>query len=54
MPKTVQAYECLNANRKQFERELKIYVNEKLFQKKIISEDMYYNAKEILLKDLVE
>ncbi len=50
MIKTVQAVEVKNHNRKQFEREIMMYVNERLFKKNLISEDMYWNAKELLLK----
>lgn len=37
--------------RAQFENELKMFVNQKLFEKRIISEEMYWTAKELLLKE---
>lgn len=50
MTKTVQANDRLKNNREQFEQELKMFINQKLFDKHIISEDMYFTAKELLLK----
>ena len=46
----MQTNDKLNKNREQFKNELKIFVNQKLFDKHIISEDMYWTAKELLLK----
>lgn len=37
-------------NHKHFNNELKLFINEKLFEKKVISEQMYYKAKEVLIK----
>ena len=48
MTKSVQ--ESLRDNRERFEQELKMYINKRLFDKHIISEDMYFAAKELLLK----
>ncbi len=42
--------DILKENRKQFEHELKLFINQQLFDKHIISEDMYFTAKELLLK----
>ncbi|MGN0180374.1 MAG: hypothetical protein ACI4DY_13205 [Monoglobaceae bacterium] len=50
MTKTVQANDTLKKNREQFNNELKMFINQKLFDKKLISEDMYRTAKELLLK----
>ena len=50
MTKTVQANDTLKKNREQFNNELKMFINQKLFDKRIISEDMYWAAKELLLK----
>lgn len=50
MTKTVQTNDRLKNNREQFEQELKMFINQKLFDKHIISEDMYFTAKELLLK----
>ena len=50
MTKTVQANDTLKRNREQFTNELKMFINQKLFDKHIISEDMYWTAKELLLK----
>ncbi|MBS7298690.1 MAG: hypothetical protein KIG65_06365 [Eubacteriales bacterium] len=50
MTKTVQENDTLENNRQQFLCELKIFINQKLFDKHIITEDMYHTAKEILLR----
>ena len=50
MTKTIQAYDSLNKNRERFYSELKLYINQKLYDKHIISEDMYHTAKEILIR----
>ena len=50
MTNTVQANDTLKKNREQFNNELKMFINQKLFDKHIISEDMYWTAKELLLK----
>ena len=42
--------DILALHNKRFQSELKIYVNEQLYNKRIITEDMYSQAKEILLK----
>ena len=42
--------EKLRKNREQFNNELKLWVNRKLFEKQLISEDMYNTAKDLLLK----
>jgi len=51
MTKTVQANDTLKRNREQFLSELKMFINQKLYDKQIISEDMYWAAKELLLKN---
>lgn len=40
----------LQKSRAQFNNELKMYINQKLYEKRIISEDMYFMAKELLVK----
>lgn len=50
MTKALQANDRLKDNREKFEQELKMYINRRLFDKHIISEDMYFAAKELLLK----
>lgn len=45
-----QADEIIEKNRKSFNSELKMFINKKLYEKNIISEDTYLNAKEILIK----
>lgn len=50
MTKTLQANDRLKNNREQFNRELKMFINQKLYDKHIITEDMYAAAKELLLK----
>lgn len=40
-------------NRRQFNTELKLYINQQLYNKHIISEEMYISAKEKLLKEAV-
>ena len=50
MTKIVKANDTLKKNREQFNNELKMFINQKLFDKHIISEDMYWTAKELLLK----
>ncbi|MBO5136209.1 MAG: hypothetical protein J6C17_02375 [Clostridia bacterium] len=42
--------EKLINNYNRFNNEVKIYINEKLFEKNIISEQMYFDAKEVLIK----
>lgn len=42
--------DTLRKNRERFNNELKMFVNQKLFDKHLISEDMYCTAKELLLK----
>ena len=50
MSKIVQANENIKKNTENFNNELKMFINQKLFDKHIISEDMYWTAKELLLK----
>lgn len=50
MTKTVKANDTLKKNRELFNNELKMFINQKLFDKHIITEDMYRSAKELLLK----
>ena len=50
MTKNQRSDEKLRKNREQFNTELKMFINQKLFDKHIITEDMYFAAKEILLK----
>ena len=50
MTKALQTNDRLKDNREKFEQELKMYINRRLFDKHIISEDMYFAAKELLLK----
>ena len=53
MKNNVQADEVLRKNRDNFNIELKMFINKKLFEKNIISEDTYLNAKEFLIKQAV-
>ena len=50
MTKSVQVNDKIKRNRELFNNELKMFVNQRLFEKKLISEDMYWTAKEILQK----
>ena len=50
MTKTVQANDTLKKNREQFNNELKMFINQELFDKHIFSEAMNWAAKELLLK----
>ncbi len=50
MTNTVLTNDTLKKNNAQFQTELKMYVNQRLFDKKIITEDMYSSCKEQLLK----
>jgi len=50
MTSITKTNDTLKKNREQFTNELKMFINQKLFDKHIISEDMYYTAKEVLLK----
>ena len=52
MTKTVQANDTLKKNREQFNNELKMFINQKLFDKQLITEDMYFMAKELLIKQI--
>lgn len=45
--------DTLQRNKERFWNELKIYVNQRLFEKEIISEDMYWTVKEQLQKKAV-
>lgn len=42
--------DSIKKNREQFNAELKMFINQKLYDKHIITENMYRTAKEILLK----
>ena len=42
--------QTMTKNREQFNTELKLFINQRLYDKHIITEDMYHMAKEILLK----
>ncbi len=50
MSKKIPVNERMEKNKEQFHNELKIFVNQKLYEKKLISEDMYWSAKDFLLK----
>ncbi len=50
MTNTVYIPDITKSERDRFNNELKIYINRRLFDKHIISEDMYNTAKELLLK----
>ena len=50
MSKNPVLTDTLKKNREQFNTELKMFINKKLFDKHIITEDMYHSAKEMLLK----
>ncbi|MBR3933940.1 MAG: hypothetical protein IKJ68_08560 [Clostridia bacterium] len=41
--------DTLKKNKERFNTELKIFINKKLFEKQVITEDMYYKVKEILV-----
>ena len=53
MENIVQANEILRKNRENFNVELKMFINKKLYEKNIISEDAYLNAKDFLIKQAV-
>ena len=50
MINTVLIDDTLNKNMTKFQTELKMHINQRLFEKKIITEDMYASCKEQLLK----
>ena len=50
MAKNVHDDDTLRKNRENFQIELKMYINENLFKKNLISEEMYWAAKEHLIK----
>ena len=50
MAKKIYTNDTLRKNKAHFQNELKMYVNQRLFEKNLISEDMYCSAKELLLK----
>lgn len=50
MPKSVQAYNKSKKNRTQLNTEIKLVINQRLFDKHIITEEMYQSAKEQLIK----
>ncbi len=50
MTNTVLIDDALNKNMTKFQTELKMHINQRLFEKKIITEDMYASCKEQLLR----
>lgn len=50
MTNNVKINDTLKKNRDRLNNELKLFINQKLYDKHIISEDMYRSAKELLLK----
>ena len=50
MSKDIPVKDNLKKNREIFNNELKLFINQRLYDKHIISEDMYFAAKEILIK----
>lgn len=50
MTETLKTTDTMMKNREQFKTELKMFINQKLYDKHLISEDMYWTAKELLLK----
>ena len=53
MSKSLPSNSNSDKNREHFINELKLFVNKKLFEKHIITEDMYHTAKEFLLKQAI-
>ena len=51
MTNTAKTSDTLKKNREQLNNELKMFINQKLFDKHLISEDMYFSAKELLIKN---
>ena len=52
MADNVHAKDTLKKNRENFAVELKMYINERLFSKNLITEDMYWSAKEHLIRQV--
>ncbi len=52
MANNVHANDTLKKNRENFAVELKMYINERLFSKNLITEDMYWSAKEHLIRQV--
>ena len=52
MADNVHAKDTLKKNRENFTVELKMYINERLFSKNLITEDMYWSAKEHLIRQV--
>lgn len=52
MVNNVHADDALRKNRENFAIELKMYINEKLFRKNLITEDMYWSVKEHLIRQV--
>ena len=52
MANNVHADDTIRENRENFAVELKMYINEKLFSKNLITEDMYWSAKEHLIRQV--
>lgn len=50
MQKSAQVNDTVKKNRENFNIELKMFVNQRLFENHIISDDMYRTAKELLIK----
>ena len=50
MTKNLSTDDTSQKNKEHFANELKLFVNERLFEKNLISEEMYWTAKELLLK----
>ena len=50
MKKNMPDTDKLKKNTECFTSELKLFINQKLFDKKLISEDMYWSARDVLLK----
>lgn len=44
--------DTIKRNREQFNTELKMFINQRLFEKHLISDDMYRTAKELLIKQV--
>ena len=50
MPNKAYSNDTTKTERDRFVSELKLFINRRLFDKHIISEDMYIAAKELLMK----
>ena len=53
MKGTTEINDTLAKNKQRFDTELKMYINQRLFDKKIISEDMYSAAKDVLIRQAI-